>query len=153
MIPIIPKYAKLGEGFSKQELADAGEHPGRQTKVSGYQSASTWVTALVDLRKPVILCSFCFHKFNPKKARYRRFYCLNANGENGYRTDGRCDDCKEDTRRTPSGGTMMIPEETYSQICTEPGSRRSVRARVNFRGQTIWGAVQQSIKEFKKWAS
>jgi len=145
---IVPKNAKLGEGFSKKEILKAAEHPGRQTNARrGYQSASTFINHLLGLNKPVILCSFCRPKFNPKKAKYRRFYCLDSNGQNGYVTNGRCDDCKEDTRRTPGGGTMFIPEETYPEICLEPHvARRSMRARLSCAGQTAWQAIQQSIR-------
>lgn len=143
-IVIVPKYAKLGEGFSRREILKSAEHPGRQINARrGYQSASTWIDHLLQLRKPVILCGYCRVKFTPKYVRYRRFFCLNSQGENGYRTDGRCDDCKEDTRRTPGGGTMFISEESYPEICLEPQiGRWSLRARMRFAGQTAWQAIQ-----------
>lgn len=146
LITIVPKYHRIGEGFSRVEKLQAAEHPGRQVNPQrGYQSASTWVTSLVSLRKPVILCGFCVHKFDPKYSNYRRFFCLDSNAQNGYITNGRCDDCKEDTRRTPGQGTMYIPEETYPQICLEPGlARRSIRARVRTAGRSAY----QFIKSF-----
>ena len=116
----IPKHDKLGEGFTTEEMVKAAEHPGRQTNPRrGYQSAATWIDHLVQLRRPVILCGFCRHKFDPKKHRYRRFYCYTP-GADGYKMNGRCDDCKEETIRTPGGGTMFISEESYPQLCLEP---------------------------------
>ena len=147
MIGIVSKYARLGEGFSKQEQIQAAEHPGRRTNAArGYQSASAWVTGLIDLRKPVILCGFCSPKFDPKYSRYRRFFCLDSNGQNGYTTNGKCDDCKVDTRNTPGQGTMFIPEEPSSQICLEPGpARRSVRARVSTAGYSAYQFIKNSF--------
>lgn len=147
-IVIVPRGAKLGEGFSKAEQLQSQEHPGRQTNSRrGYQSASTWVDHLIQLRKPVILCGFCRHKFDPKHARYRRFFCLDSNGQNGYGMKGQCDDCKELTDRTPGGGTMFISEESYPQICQEPVTQyRSMRARMKFAGQTAWGVIQQTFR-------
>lgn len=142
---IVPKYGgRPGEGFSKPEILKAAEHPGRRTHPArGYQSPSEWITQLLDLRKPVILCGFCRHKFDPKKANYRRFFCLDSNGANGYTTNGRCDDCKEETRRTPGQGTMFISEESYAGVCQEPQvARRSVRARVSMAGQSAWTFIQ-----------
>jgi hypothetical protein len=148
MIPLIPKHNKLGEGFSKIDYLGSAEHPGRRVNaLKGYQSAAGWVIGLIDLRKPVILCGYCRHKFDPKHARYRRFFCLDSTGQNGYVTNGQCDDCKQDTRRSPGGGTMFISEESYSQICQEPpAQRRSVRARMSFAGQTAWGVIQQTLR-------
>lgn len=57
------------------------------------------------LRKVIVLCSFCAHKFNPKAAHYRK------------ETDfpvavGRCDGCKVHDIRC----TLFIAEETYQQV-------------------------------------
>jgi hypothetical protein len=142
---IVPKHHKLGEGFSRREILDSQEHPGRQNNArrSGYQTNATWITQLIDLKKPVILCGFCRPKFDPKAHRYRRFFCLDSNGQNGFITDGRCDDCKQDTRLTPGRGTMFIPEEHYPQLCHEPGvARRSVRARIASAGQSAYQFIQ-----------
>lgn len=143
-IVVVPKHARLGEGFSKWEKLQAEEHPGRRTKAHGYQSPSEFITSLIDLRKPVILCGFCRHKFDPKVARYRRFFCLDSTGQNGYVTNGRCDDCKADTRNTPGQGTMFISEESYGLVCKEPGEgRRSARARVSYARQSAWQFIQR----------
>jgi len=151
----VPINAKLGEGFSIQEIAKAGEHPGRRTKTNGYQSPATWVLELVSLRKPVILCSFCRYKFDPKYYKYRRFYVANAAGHDPYRTDGQCEDCKDRTDRSPGGGTMFVAEEQYPEICFEPKSLpgwndyiqwrlRQAKQRVYRAAATTWRAVQRS---------
>lgn len=144
-IVVVPKYARIGEGFSTVEKLEAAEHPGRRTDPArGYQSPSEWITQLMDLRKPVILCDFCRPKFDPKKARYRRFWCPDSNGQNGYLARGRCDDCKGDTY---GKGAVFISEESYPQVCNEPGiGRRSIRARVRSAGQTAWGMIQSSLR-------
>ncbi len=120
---LIPKYSKLGEGFSKKEILKASESPGRYTdpKRHGYQSAASWIDDFVARRGNIMLCTFCRHKFDPKKYHYRRAYVVGADDRpDPFRFDGKCEDCKQDTRTAPGGGTYFVPEEIYPQVYHEP---------------------------------
>ncbi len=127
MIPLIPKYAKLGQGFSVREIAKADEHPGR--RVDGSQSAPSWIADLVDTRKTVLLCSFCRPHFNPRKHNYRKFYIPDHTGHtDGYQVNGMCDACKQMTVNC-GGGTAFVHEEIYALTCIDPVvARRNARA-------------------------
>lgn len=128
MIVTVPKYAKLGQGFSKVEQAAALEHPGRRT--DGTQSAATWLGDLSSLKKLIILCSFCRPKFNPRKNGYRRFYVHDITGAtDGHAANGRCDACKQPTVNS-GGGTAFVHEATYDLVCVDPvEQRRKARMR------------------------
>lgn len=80
----VPKYAKLGQGFSAKERLKADEDPGRP---SG-RIAGGWVSDLAALQKFIMLCPFCISKFNPRRAGYevwrQHIYCV-----------GKCDGCKQ----------------------------------------------------------
>ncbi len=119
---IVPKYAKVGQGFSRREKTQAMEHPGRRT--DGSQSAASWVADLVGAKKVIILCGFCRAKFNPRRHGYRRMYSPDHTGKtDGYMTNGMCDGCKQQTVTT-GGGTAYISEETYNQVCIDPVEAR-----------------------------
>jgi hypothetical protein len=125
----VPKYGKLGQGFSKLELARDKEHPGRRT--DGSQSAASWVGDLASGRKVVLLCSWCRGKFNPRKNGYRRLYTPDQSGRtSGYEANGMCDGCKQQTVLSPGGGTAYVSEETYNQVSQDPAeARRKARAK------------------------
>jgi len=125
---VVPKNAKLGQGFSKAQIAASAEHPGRRT--DGTQSAASWLSDLTGLKKLIVLCSFCRVKFNPRKNGYRRFYVHDiAGATDGYAANGRCDACKQPTVNA-GGGTAFIHEETYDLVCVDPiEQRRQARRR------------------------
>ena len=138
-IVVVPKYHKLGEGFSKKEKMKAREHGGRQTNPQkGYQSGASWVGDLADLRKAILLCSWCKSKFNPRRNRYRRNYVPDPTGvTDGYQTNGTCDVCKGQTVNM-GGGTLFIAEEHWEQVSVDPGeARRSWRARMKAAGMSL----------------
>lgn len=128
MIPVIPKYAKLGEGFNKAEMAATLFHPGRRT--NGTQSAATWLTDLTSLKKLIILCSYCRVKFNPRKNGYRKFYVHDVTATtDGYSANGRCDACNQPTINA-GGGTAFVHEAMYDLVCVDPvEQRRQARMR------------------------
>lgn len=130
-VVLVPKYAKIGEGFSRREQQQSLEHPGRRT--NGTQSAATWITGLKDAQKIILLCSWCRGKFNPRDNGYRRFYVPDATGKtDGYASNGQCDACKQMTINTPGGGTAFVSEATYNLVCTDPvDARRKARLRAN----------------------
>jgi len=123
------KHGKAAEGFSKQEIAKADEHPGRRTKANGYQSAASWIGDQVDAKRCIILCSFCRVKFNPRKNHYRKYYVADITGRSdGYAVNGKCDDCKGFTANL-GGGTAFIHETEYGKVCDDPiTARRRARA-------------------------
>lgn len=133
----VPKYAKLGEGFNKQEIFEAAVHPGRRTKAKGYQSPASWVSDLTALKKLIILCSFCRVKFNPRKNGYRKYYCPDVTMvTDGYAVNGQCDGCKQRTINV-GGGTAFIHESEYLKVCIDPiDARRTARARA--RAMNPW---------------
>lgn len=135
----IPIHGRLGEGFSSRERLKALEHPGR--RVDGRQTAASWISDLVALRKCVLLCSFCRPWFNPKRYRYRRFYSPDLTGKtDGYQVNGRCDRCKQSTALIPGGGTEFIAEEAYALACIDPSEARR-KARAAARSLTAWGRI------------
>ena len=144
-IVIVPKYARLGEGFSKFEKLKAAEHPGRNTSIKGYQSPATWITDLLGLKKMIILCSFCRVKFNHKKLHYRPMYVPDVTGQtDGYQANGQCDACKQPTVNC-GGGTAFIFEEYYSQLCQDPlDARRKARAAAG--AVSAWRAINNRKK-------
>lgn len=127
---LIPRYGKLGEGFSQREKAKANEHPGRRTTIRGYQSPASWISDLTDLKKLIILCPFCRVKFNPRKHGYRKYYCPDVTMvTDGYAVNGQCDGCKQMTVNC-GGGTGFIHESEYLKVCIDPiSAKRAARAR------------------------
>ena len=117
MEAFVAKHVKLGEGFSKREQYDALEHPGRRTTAHGYQSAVSWITDLLALRKLIILCSFCAIKFDCRKYHYRKTV-INY--------QGKCDACKQHTVNL-GGAVTYVHEETYHQVCVDPVEARRRR--------------------------
>lgn len=141
-VVLIPKYSKLGEGFSKHEVLKSMEHPGRKAGVKG-TSAAAWIDNLVSLRKFIILCSFCRHKFNFRKHHYRRFYVPDITGRtDGFMVNGKCDACKQETALL-GGGSGFIHEEEYSKSCEEPSSIRRVNARAKHKSMSVWKACRK----------
>lgn len=137
---LVPRGAKLGEGFSRAEKLEALVHPGRRT--DGTQSRATWLADLTDLRKAIILCAaYCAPKFNPRRHGYRKFYVPDLAGKtDGYTSNGQCDGCKQSTVLLPGGGRTFIPEETYRLVCIDPmDARREARARAGI--QTTWERI------------
>lgn len=126
MITLVPKYGKIGDGFSRREQAEAAFHAGRRT--DGTQSAASWLMDLVSLRKLISLCGFCARKFNPRRHQYRRWYVPDHTGNtSGYATSGQCDACKSKLIGT---GVSFVAEETYSLVCIDPiQARREARMR------------------------
>lgn len=129
-IVIVPKYAKLGEGFSKIEKLQAMEHPGRQTNPhKGYQTPAGWLDDLGALKKCILLCDFCRIKWNPRTHHYRPMFVPDPSGAtDGYKCNGKCDACKEFTERM-GGGRAFVHEEEYAKLCVDPKiARRNARA-------------------------
>lgn len=136
----VPLHGKLGQGFSTQEIAESYVHPGRRT--DGSQSAASWICDLLDLRKFLILCSFCSPHFNHRKHHYRRYYVADETGTtNGYSVNGECYACKKMTTDS-GGGTGYISEETYNQVCRDPVEVRRNR-RAESRSMSIWQAINR----------
>ncbi len=136
-IVVVPKYAKLGTGFSRQEKREAQLHPGRQANVKkgGYQSAASWICDIADLRKGILLCSWCRKYFNPKRNKYRIKYTPDPSGKtSGYVANGVCNGCKCRTEDT-GGGVFLVAEEYWKQLSVDPGEARAMwRARAKARG-------------------
>ena len=143
-VVLVPKYARLGQGFSRAAQARSAEHPGRRT--DGTQSAASWLSDLTDAQKTILLCTWCAPKFNPRRHGYRRYYSPDLTSKtDGYTVNGLCDACKGSTVLS-GGGRAYIPEAFYAQVCVNPiHARRAARARA---GQTsawarltsLWGS-------------
>lgn len=144
---IVPAHAKLGQGFTKQQVADSLEHPGRRT--DGSQSAAHWVMNLTDLGKLIILCSFCRAKFNPRKHGYRKFYMADPSMKtDGYAANGKCDACKQPTVNC-GGGTAYVAEQTYQTVCIDPVDQRRLARQRARAASTIWAAAEKSRRKVK----
>ena len=140
---IIPKHGRLGEGFSRREKAQALEHPGRRTTPHGYQSAVSWISDLLALRKLILLCSPCSVKFNFRKYHYRKMYRADPTARtSGYVTNGQCDACKQPTVNL-GGGTAFVHEEIYRSICVDPSEARR-KQRVAIGASSIWRFIQKT---------
>jgi hypothetical protein len=124
-IVVVPKYHKVGEGFSKAEKLKAFEHKGRQTNPKrGYLSPAGWITELADGRHAILLCSWCRRKFNPRKNKYRNRYVPDPTGKtDGYLANGNCDGCQQRTELM-GGGTIFVAEEYWLQIGLDPSEAR-----------------------------
>lgn len=123
---LVPKYTKLGEGFSRSEQREANFHPGRRT--DGSQTAASWLADLSDLRKLITLCGFCATKFNPRRNGYRRWYAPDHTGNtSGHTVSGVCDACKSPL---VANGVAFIAAETYNLVCIDPvDARRQARMK------------------------
>ncbi len=73
---------------------------------------------LAALRKSVVLCSFCSHKFNPRANHYRKETDFPA-------VVGRCDGCKAHDIRC----TLYVAEELYHQVRFTRDEARSMHRR------------------------
>lgn len=144
-IVIVPKYHRMGEGFSRAEKAEADIHPGRNRRT---QSAASWICDLTDLQKCIVLCSYCRQYFNPRKHRYRKFYQPDYTGKtDGYRVNGKCYACKQQTGNTPGGGTAFVHETLYNRVCIDPGDARR-RARVASRqAMSVWQFINHNRRK------
>lgn len=141
-IILVPKYHRLGEGFSKQEQIQALRHPGRRTTPHGYQSPASWLSDLIALRKLIILCFSCRAYFNPRRHGYRRHYMPDKSGRtDGYGLNGICNRCKAETVNA-GGGTGYVPEETYNLNCIEPCAVRRFERGKHFALST-WNFIQR----------
>lgn len=138
LIVLVPKYFRLGQGFSRLEQRQAMVHGGR--RADGTQSAATWITSLVDTRKLVIVCASCKPKFDRDRHhyRYRRFYSADPTARSdGTLVSGQCDDC----RQRMIGGAAYVAEESYALVCTEPAEARRLarwKARASLTFQTLF---------------
>ena len=95
------------------------------------------------LRHPVLLCSFCRIKFNPKRHQYRRYYSPDHTGTtSGYEVNGQCDACKEQTVNMGKG-VMFVAEEVYPQICIDPNAAKR-RWRAKQKAMGPWQTIQKS---------
>ena len=142
-IVIVSKYHRLGEGFSKKEIAKSFEHPGRRTNPHGYQSPASWISDLVALKKLIILCSICRQHFNPRKNGYRRAYIPDSSGKtSGFEVNGKCAGCKQETADV-GGGTGFTPEETYNLLYVDPVQARR-DARATWKAQSVWSVIQRA---------
>jgi hypothetical protein len=140
---LVPKHgSKPGEGYSKREILFGSIHPGRRTTAKGHQSPASWILDLIELRKPVILCGFCQHEFDPRHFRYRKFFCPDPSGTtSGYITNGKCAACKGETMHVSPGGVMFVAEEVYGLICIDPQEARR-NARAAWKKRSPWHHIQ-----------
>lgn len=141
---VIPKHAKLGEGFSRAEkLASQEVKPLHGGKIA--QGRACWLDDLITLRKVVILCDFCRAKFNPRRFGYRRVYVPDSSGKSdGYTVNGYCDWCKNNTA-IMGGGAAFQPEELYKLTTVDPTvARREARAAAKQLG--TWKYINQKRK-------
>ena len=138
-IIVVPKYYKVGQGFTKQEKFEATIHPGRSTKLKGYQSPASWICDLVDLNKPILLCNFCKVKFNHARSKYRKKYLMDITGKSsGWVSNGQCDGCKQNTALL-GGGILYMPEQEWLKFSQDPRAARR-------NAQRSWQTKQNSIK-------
>jgi len=128
-IVVVPKYHRLGEGFSRAEQMKAMEAPGRRTKAKGYQSPASYICDVADSKQGVLLCDFCSAKFNPRRNRHRKRFTADLTGKSsGFTVNGTCDACKQNTALC-GGGTFFVPEEIWHQVSMDPTeARRRARA-------------------------
>jgi hypothetical protein len=121
---IVPKYSRLGQGFSRAEKLQALEHPGRRTSAKGYQSPASYICDLADAEAAILLCKWCATKFNFRKSRYRkRFVPDNTGKTDGYTVNGQCKACKQQTVNM-GGGLMFVTEKTFNLVSIDPNEAR-----------------------------
>jgi hypothetical protein len=140
----IPRGAHLNDesAFTKREKVDAKIHPGRRTAVNGYQSPASWISDLTELKKLIILCSFCRPGFDPRRHGYRKMQVMcDDTMKVTESVNGVCDRCKQRTANM-GGGAAFVHEEYYQQVCTDPvEARRKARERAR-RALSPWEAIQ-----------
>jgi hypothetical protein len=125
-IPLIavPKYSKLGQGFSRAEKLQAMEHPGRRTTARGYQSPASYVCDLADSGSAILLCKWCATKFNFRRSRYRKRFVPDHSGKtDGFTVNGQCKACKQQTA-SMGGGLMFVTEATYNLVSIDPSEAK-----------------------------
>ena len=116
--------------WTKADILKSMEHPGR-----GNHTAASWMGDLSELRKIILLCSFCKPHFNPRKNHYRRLYIPDPTSTtNGYIHNGVCDGCKQRTENC-GGGTAYVHEAQYALTCIDPLDARR-QARLKWRAAT-----------------
>jgi hypothetical protein len=143
-IIIVPAHARLGEGFTKVEKLKAEEHPGRNTNIVGYQSPANWICDKADLKKLILLCSWCRLKFNHRKNHYRPFFVRDNTGKtSGYESNGQCDGCKEQTALR-GGGTAFVHESEYAKTCREPVMVRRM-SRAAYYAKSAWYHLKNQL--------
>ena len=136
---------KLGEGFSKAERLKAEEHPGRNTRIKGYQSPVSWISDLIDCKKAILLCRICGVKFDHRRHHYRPAYIPDISGRtDGYEANGNCDACKQFTPNC-GGGKLYVTEESYGQLYQDPKDARR-KARAAAGAMTAWQRIQRGRK-------
>lgn len=108
----VPKYAKLGRGFSRAEKQKANEDPGRPWN----RVAGGWIGDLAALQKFIQLCPFCLGKFNPRKSGYEVWRVDTYNV-------GKCDGCN-----TVNPKCRGFISEAYHTTVGDP-NRRPRRGR------------------------
>ena len=134
-IVIVPKYARLGQGFSQAERIKSYEHPGRRTLARGYQSPASWISDLADARNGILLCEFCIPHFNPRKNRYRkRFVPDQTFSTRGMAAAGKCDACKQETVR----GTFLVAEELHDLVSMDPSEARRLARHRREYAEKMW---------------
>ena len=145
-IVIVPKHARLGQGFSNKEMYGPREHGGR--RVDGSQSPAGWVGDLADCRKSIILCSFCRKNFGPRANKYRKLYVPDYSGRaDGYNVNGKCDGCKGQTAML-GGGNLFITEETWTAVSMDPPeARRNARQAARTAATSI--RMQKTTADIK----
>ena len=97
--------------FTPQELLAEGEARGRGPK----QGVGGWIADLAALKKVILLCSGCTHKFNPGRVQYRR--------EKEFPVcQGKCDGCNT----FDSKCSWYIHEELYKDVLSTAQDRRAL---------------------------
>lgn len=97
------------------------EAPGRRVG----SLAGTWNADRVALRKAIILCDFCAHKFNPRRVNYERWRpCTSI---------AKCDDC----RRMSPHAVVFIHESLHE--LSGDFTRRPTRGRWSL--PALWGRI------------
>ena len=79
-------------------------------------TAGSWVSDLASLKKLVLLCSGCTHKFNPAKLGYRR-------DPEFPHSLGKCDGCSTFDMKC----VAFFHEEVFTQVRSTAAERRATR--------------------------
>jgi hypothetical protein len=74
--------------YTHKRYLDSMEHPGRPSK----SVAGGWIADFVALKRAIMLCPFCVHKFNPGANHYEVW-------RNDIYSVAKCDDCKQHSRQ------------------------------------------------------
>lgn len=98
---LVPRGARLGEGFTRREQLTAKEAKGRPW----HRVAGGWVADLVGKRLCIILCPFHVSKFNPRHNQYevwrRHQWAI-----------GKCDECGQ----VSSQNRVFIHQSTHDAV-------------------------------------